>query len=62
MVKGQGHTVTKFVTVAWLSVAAVAVLLAAWDCTSYDCLGFYSSTELHWLVIIFMTAVLVWSQ
>jgi len=41
-VKGQGHIVTKTATVAWLLVAAVAVmlLLPAWVCTSYDCLDF----------------------
>ena len=43
-IKGQGHMVTKTVTVAWLLVTAVAVvllgLLSAWVCTSYDCLGF----------------------
>ena len=41
-VKGQRHTVTKNVTVAWLLVviAAVVLLLPAWDCTSYDCLDF----------------------
>ena len=36
-VKGQGHTVTKTVTVAWLLVAAVAVVLQRppWDCTAH---------------------------
>ena len=40
-VKDQGHTVTKTVKIGRLLVAAVAVvlLLPAWDCTSYDCLG-----------------------
>jgi len=35
--------VRKTVTVAWLIVAAdvaVVLLLPAWDCTSYNCLGF----------------------
>jgi len=54
-VKGQGHTVTKTVTVARLPVAAMAVvqLLRVWDCTSYDCLGFWfnfvnTSTDPIW--------------
>ena len=37
-VKGQGHTVPKTATIAWLLVAAVAVrlLIPAWDCVTCD--------------------------
>jgi len=40
-VKGQGHTVPRTVEVAWLLVlllrSSAALLMPAWDCTSYDC-------------------------
>jgi len=37
----------KIIKIAWLLVAAVAVvlLLPAWDCTLYDCLGYYTHTQ-----------------
>jgi len=39
--KDQGHTVTQTVTDAWLLWdVRVLLLLPAWDCISYDCLGF----------------------
>ena len=44
----------KTATVAWLLVAVVAVvlLLPAWDCTSYDCLGFWFSF-FSYIVLVF---------
>jgi len=42
--KDQGHIVMKTVTVAWLLVkccCGYVLLMPAWDCTSYDCLGFW---------------------
>jgi len=45
-VKGQSHTVTKTLTVAWLLVAAAAAAEMLLMLSSSDCLGFLSDFQL----------------